>query len=124
VGREGAVKLEGKGKLLRIFIGESDTWHGKPLYQAVVERAREQGLAGATVVRGIEGLGADSRLHTARILRLSEDLPVLIEIVDTEEKIRAFLPAVDEIVGEGLLTMETVEVIAYRASSSTPKKPE
>jgi PII-like signaling protein len=118
------VKLEGKGKLLRVFIGESDTWHGKPLYQAVVERAREQGLAGATVVRGIEGFGADSRLHTARILRLSEDLPVLIEIVDTEEKIQAFLPAVDEMVGEGLLTMETVEVIAYRASPSTPKEPE
>jgi hypothetical protein len=110
------VKLEGKGKLLRIFIGESDTWHGKPLYQAIVERARELGLAGATVIRGIEGFGADSRIHTARILRLSEDLPVVIEIVDTEEKLQPFLPLVDEMVSEGLLTSETVEVIAYRAS--------
>jgi hypothetical protein len=110
------VKLEGRGKLLRIFIGESDTWHGKPLYQAIVERVRESGLAGATVVRGIEGFGADSRIHTARILRLSEDLPVLIEIVDTEEKISAILPVLDEMVTEGLVTLEAVEVIAYRSS--------
>ena len=81
----GAVtRLEGDGKLLRIFIGESDTWHGKPLYQAIVERVREEGLAGATVIRGIEGFGASSHLHTSRILRLSEDLPLVIEIVDTE----------------------------------------
>src|SRR4029079_610137 len=73
---EGRMKLEGEGKLLRLFIGESDTWHGKPLYQAIVERVRQEGLAGATVLRGIEGFGADSRLHTSRILRLSEDLPV------------------------------------------------
>jgi uncharacterized protein len=112
------VKLEGKGKLLRIFVGESDTHHGKPLYQAIVERARERGLAGATVIRGIEGFGADSHLHTARILRLSEDLPVLIEIVDTEERIAQFLPTVDEMVEEGLLTMETVEVVAYRAKGT------
>lgn len=112
------MKLEGKGKLLRIFIGESDTWHGKALYQAIVESAREQGLAGATVVRGIEGFGADSRLHTARILRLSEDLPVVIEIVDSEEKIQAFVPTVDEMVAEGLLTIETVEIIAYRSQKS------
>ncbi len=114
------MKLEGKGKLLRIFIGESDTHHGKPLYQVIVERAREAGLAGATVVRGIEGFGADSRLHTARILRLSEDLPVLIEIVDTEERIAGFLPVVDEMVEEGLLTIETVEVVAYRAKDKPP----
>ena len=81
------MKLEGEGKLLRLFIGESDTWHGKPLYQAIVERVRQEGLAGATVLRGIEGFGADSRLHTSRILRLSEDLPVVIEIVDTPEQI-------------------------------------
>jgi uncharacterized protein len=112
------MKLAGKGKLLRIFIGESDRYHGKPLYQAIVERARERGLAGATVIRGIEGFGADSRLHTARILRLSEDLPVLIEIVDFEERIAEFLPTVDEMVEEGLLTMETVEVVAYRAGRS------
>lgn len=109
------MKLEGTGKLLRIFVGESDTWHGKPLYHAIVERAREAGLAGASVTRGIEGFGANSHLHTARILRLSEDLPIVVEIVDTEEKVRAFIPAVDEMVSEGMLTMETVEVIAYRA---------
>src|SRR6476660_10318926 len=81
------MRLEGEGKLLRLFIGESDTGHGKPLYQAIVERVRREGLAGATVLRGIEGFGADSRLHTSRILRLSEDLPVVIEIVDTPEQI-------------------------------------
>src|SRR5205823_10097897 len=104
--REGAVKLEGEGKLLRLFIGESDTWHGKPLYQAIVERVRKEGLAGATVLRGIEGFGADSRLHTSRILRLSEDLPVLIEIVDTEQRIAEVLPTLDEMIGEGLVTLE------------------
>ena len=109
------MKLEGPGTLLRIFIGESDTWHGKPLYQAVVEHAHEQGLAGATVLRGIEGFGASSRVHTARILRLSEDLPVVIEIVDTAEKVEAFLPRVDEMVAEGMLTMEPVQVVAYRS---------
>ena len=111
------MKLEGTGKLLRIFIGESDSWHGKPLYQAIVERAREQGLAGATVIRGIEGFGAESHLHTARILRLSEDLPIVIEIVDTAERIAAFLPSVDEMVTEGMLTTEKVEVVAYRAKA-------
>jgi hypothetical protein len=115
---EGAVKLEGEGKLLRIFIGESDVWHGKPLYQAIVERARKGGLAGATVTRGIEGFGADSRMHTARILRLSEDLPVVIEIVDSEARIQAILPALDEMVTEGLVTMEAVEIIAYRHSQA------
>jgi PII-like signaling protein len=108
------MKIEGEGKLLRIFIGESDRWHGKPLYQAIVERVREEGLAGATVLRGIEGFGADSRLHTARLLRLSEDLPVVIEIVDSAERIEAILPALDEMVGEGMVTVERVEVIAYR----------
>lgn len=108
------MKLEGHGKLLRIFIGESDTWHGKPLYQAIVERARSEGVAGATVIRGIEGYGAKSRLHTARILRLSEDLPLVIEIVDTEENVRAIMPALDEMIGDGLMTLEDVEVISYR----------
>jgi PII-like signaling protein len=111
------VKLEGTGKLLRIFVGESDAWHGTPLYEAIVRRAREAGLAGATVVRGIEGFGAHSVLHTARILRLSEDLPVVVEIVDTEHKIAAFMPAVDEMLGEGLVTLETVQVIAYRGAA-------
>jgi PII-like signaling protein len=111
------MKIEGEGKLLRIFVGESDRWHGKPLYQAIVERVRKEGLAGATVIRGIEGFGADSRLHTARILRLSEDLPVLIEIVDSAEQIERILPVLDEMVGEGMVTVERVEVIAYRASA-------
>jgi hypothetical protein len=113
------MKIEGEGRLLRIFIGESDTWRGKPLYQAIVERVRAEGLAGATVIRGIEGFGADSRIHTARILRLSEDLPVLIEIVDSADRIRAIIPILDEMVGEGMVTLEKVEVIAYRSSETT-----
>jgi PII-like signaling protein len=109
------VKIEGEGVLLRIFCGESDTWHGKPLYEEIVKRAREAGLAGATVLRGIEGFGAHSRLHTARILRLSEDLPVVIEMVDRADRIEALLPSLDEMIGEGLITQEKVEVISYRA---------
>ena len=112
------MKIEGEGKLLRVFVGESDRWHGKPLYQAIVERVRKEGLAGATVLRGIEGFGADSRLHTVRILRLSEDLPVVIEIVDPPEQIERILPVLDEMVGEGMVTVERVEVIAYRGSRS------
>jgi uncharacterized protein len=112
------VKLEGEGKLLRIFVGESDRYEGKPLYRAIVERVRAEGLAGATVVRGIEGFGADSRVHTSRILRLSEDLPIVIEIVDTPERIDAILPALDEMVGEGMVTVERVQIIAYRSSGS------
>jgi PII-like signaling protein len=113
------VKVEGEGKLLRIFIGESDTWHGKPLYQAIVERVRAEGLAGATVIRGIEGFGADSRLHTSRILRLSEDLPVVIEIVDVADRIDPLIPILDEMVGEGMVTLERVQVIAYRGAGRT-----
>jgi uncharacterized protein len=112
------MRLEGEGKLLRLFIGESDTWHGKPLYQAIVERVRKEGLAGATVVRGIEGFGADSRLHTSRILRLSEDLPVVIEIVDTPEQIDRVVPILDEMVGEGMLTLEKVQIVSYRSSDA------
>ena len=112
------MKLEGEGKLLRIFVGESDRYEGKPLYRAIVERVRAEGLAGATVVRGIEGFGADSRVHTSRILRLSEDLPIVIEIVDTPERIDAILPALDEMVGEGMVTVERVQIIAYRSSGS------
>lgn len=111
-------KLEGEGKLLRIFVGESDRHEGKPLYQAIVERVRADGLAGATVIRGIEGFGADSRIHTSRILRLSEDLPIVIEVVDTPEKIDAILPLLDEMVGEGMVTVERVQIIAYRSSQS------
>ncbi|MBI2221322.1 MAG: DUF190 domain-containing protein [Acidobacteria bacterium] len=104
-----------EGKLLRIFIGESDRWHGKPLYEAIVEEARRRGLAGATAWKGFMGFGAHSRMHTAKILRLSEDLPVLIEIVDSAEKIEAFLPDLDAMVTEGLVTLERAEVILYRA---------
>jgi PII-like signaling protein len=114
------MKLSGTGKLIRIFVGESDQWHGKPLYVALVERLREHGLAGATVLRGIEGFGAKSHMHTARILRLSEDLPLVIEVVDLEERIRSVLPMLDEMVTEGLVTLETVEVIAYRAPEDEP----
>lgn len=108
------MKIEGQGQLLRIFIGENDKWEGKPLYQAIVLKARAAGLAGATVLRGLEGFGAKSRIHTARILRLSEDLPLIIEIVDSAEKIAAILPELDTMVGEGLITLENVRVIAYR----------
>ena len=110
------MKFEGEGRLLRIFIGESDRWHGKPLYEAIVQVARREGLAGATVIRGIEGFGADSTLHTSRILRLSEDLPVVIEIVDRSERIDAVLPMLDQMVSEGMVTLETVRVISYRSS--------
>jgi PII-like signaling protein len=108
------MKLEGEGVLVRIFIGESDRLEGMPLYEAIVLRARERGLAGATVLRGVEGFGAHSRIHTARILRLSEDLPLIIEIVDRREKIEAFLPELDGMVGDGLVTTEKVQVILYR----------
>jgi len=111
------MKENGPGKLLRIFIGESDRWGHSPLYEAIVLKAREKGLAGATVLRGPMGFGASSHLHTAKILRLSEDLPMIIEIVDTEEKIQSFLPELETMVLEGLITLEAVEVIRYRASS-------
>jgi PII-like signaling protein len=114
------MKIEGQGLLVRMYIGESDHWHGKPLYQAIVELLRERGLAGATVLRGIEGFGAKAHLHTTRLLRLSEDLPVLIEVVDQEDRIRAILPALDSMVGDGLITLEKVEVIAYRANPGEP----
>jgi uncharacterized protein len=104
-----------EGQLLRIFVGEADRWEGRPLYEAIVETARRQGLAGATVWKGFMGFGAHSRMHTAKILRLSEDLPIVIEIVDAPEKIRAFLPALDLMVTEGLVTVERAEVLMYRA---------
>jgi len=100
--------------LLRIFIGESDRWQHRPLYEAIVLKAREMHLAGATVLRGPMGFGKSSRLHTAKILRLSMDLPMVIEIVDSEEKIQQFLPVLDEMMGGGLLTLEKVRVVDYR----------
>ena len=109
--------LPREGQLLRIFVGESDKHDGKPLYEWIVLTAREHGLAGATVLRGIEGFGAHSRLHTAKILRLSEDLPIIIEIVDTREKIEAFMPIVDDAIEEGLATVEDVHVHFYRSGT-------
>ena len=110
------MKLPEQGVLLRIFIGEQDRCKdGKPLYEAIVLKARELNLAGATVIRGIMGFGADSRLHTSKILRLSEDMPIIIEMVDTKEKLEKIMPFLDDVVEEGLITMEKVKVIKYRA---------
>jgi len=108
--------------LLRIFIGETDRWKHQPLYEAIVLKAREMHLAGATVVRGLMGFGKSSRLHTAKILRLSMDLPLVIEIVDTEEKIKAFLPILDEMMEGGLVTLEPLRVIHYRAAEAPNPK--
>ncbi len=113
------MKISEEGQLLRIFVGESDKWEGKPLYEALVLKAREMGLAGATMLRGLMGYGAASRVHTAKILRLSEDLPVIVEIVDSQEKIASFLPMIDEMVQEGLVTLERVQIILYRHSIPT-----
>lgn len=113
------MKLPSEAELLRIFIGESDKHHGRPLYEVIVEEARRRHLAGATVLRGTLGYGASSRIHTAKILRLSEDLPMVIEIVDAPEKIAAFLPDLDTMIGEGLVTLERVRVIMYRHDASS-----
>jgi uncharacterized protein len=115
------VKLPSEGVLLRVHVGESDRFHGRPLYEAIVLKARELHLAGATVLRASMGYGASSRLHTAKVLRLSEDLPVVIEIVDTEASIDAFLPHLDEMVNEGLVTLERVRVLKYRGTPPTEK---
>jgi PII-like signaling protein len=109
---------ETEATLLRIFVGESDKWHGKPLHTAIVERAREEGLAGATVLRGMEGFGAHSVIHTTRLLELSTDLPMIIEIVDREEKITAFLEHAKEMVREGLVTLEKVRIVFYGADAA------
>lgn len=109
------MKIPSDGKLLRIFIGESDKWQGKPLYQEIVALARKEGMAGATAVKGFMGFGRKSHMHTAKLLRLSEDLPVIIEIVDGAEKIKAFISRLDEMVSEGLVTLEDVSVIMYRS---------
>ncbi|WP_025323077.1 DUF190 domain-containing protein [Deferrisoma camini] len=102
------------GMLLRIFIGEADKHHGRPLYEAIVLKARELGLAGATVLRGVMGFGAHSRLHTTKVLRLSEDLPIVVELVDTEENLQRLLPWLDEVVEEGMVTLEKARVLRYR----------
>jgi PII-like signaling protein len=103
------------GKLLRIFLSETDRHESKPLYQWIVEAAKAQGLAGATVLRGLEGYGAHSRLHVAKVMRLSMDLPIVVEIVDTADKIEAFLPIIDAVINEGLATVESVEIRFYRS---------
>jgi PII-like signaling protein len=110
------MQIPHEAMLLRIFIGESDRWHHQPLYEALVLKARERHLAGATVLRGPMGFGKSSRLHTAKILRLSLDLPLVIEIVDSEENINAFLPLIDEMIQGGLVTLEKVRVVEYRAA--------
>ncbi len=110
------MRIDGPALLVRVYVGEADHWNGRPLYQAIVELLRERGIAGATVLRGIEGFGATARLHTTRILRLSEDLPILIEAVDQEDRMRAILPELDAMVGDGLITLEKVEVLAYRGT--------
>jgi len=112
------MKLPAEAELLRIFIGESDMHQGRPLYEAIVQEARRRGMAGATVLRGTLGFGAHSRIHTARILRLSEDLPMVVEIVDKPERIAEFLPDLDGLIDEGLVTLERVRVIAYRHGDS------
>src|ERR1700761_5838120 len=111
------MQLPKEAVLLRIFFGEADKYQGRPLYEAIVMKARELHLAGATVLRGPMGFGHSSRLHTAKILRLSEDLPLLIEIVDAEEKIDAFLPVLDTMMGSGLVTLERVKVLRYGAAA-------
>jgi PII-like signaling protein len=113
------MKLPAEAELLRVFIGESDKHHGRPLYEVLVEEARRRGLAGATVLRGVLGFGASSRIHTAKILRLSEDLPMVVEIVDKPERIAEFLPDLDNMVTEGLVTLERVRVIVYRHDAAT-----
>lgn len=115
------MKSSETGQLLRIFIGESDVWQGEPLYRAIVLKARELGLAGATVLRGPMGFGAASRLHTARLLELSTDLPVVVEIVDRTDKLQALLPFLDEAVAEGLITIEEVRILKYRANEHKPR---
>ena len=105
-----------EGQLLRIFIGERNKYEGRPLYEWIVLQAKQAGLAGATVLRGMMGFGANSRIHTSRILRLSEDMPVIIEIVDTHEKLTSFLADIDKAIGEGLATLEKADVQFYRCS--------
>ena len=106
-------KITSAAKRLRIYLGETDSWHGRPLYDAIVRMAKELDLAGASVFRGLEGYGANSRIHTARIIDLSDDLPVLVEIIDSDEYIAKLLPYLDEMVQEGMVTIDDIEVIKY-----------
>jgi uncharacterized protein len=117
-------RFHGERTLMRIFIGESDKFHGKPLYEAVIERLRQNGLAGATVLRGVAGFGASSTMHTDKVLRLSLDLPIIIEVVETEEAIQGALPDLDEMIGGGLITLERARVIMYRPGNVRPSQRE
>ncbi len=110
-------RFRGERTLMRVFIGESDKYHGKPLYEVLLERFRKKGLAGATVLRGVAGFGASSKVHTDKVLRLSLDLPLIIEVVETEEAIQAILPDLDELIGGGLITLERANVILYRPAT-------
>lgn len=114
------MRLTGAALRVTILTGENDTWHRRPLYSEIVHRAHAAGLAGASVFRGVEGFGASSLIHTTRLLSLSEDLPVAIVIVDTEERVRAFLPQLDELVSEGLVILDEVEVVRYAGRGSGP----
>ena len=118
-----AMKLSEDGQLVRVFIGESDVWQGQPLYRAIVLKARELGLAGATALRGPTGFGANSRLHTDKLLELSTDLPIIVEIVDGPEKVQTLLPFLDEAVTEGLITIEAVRVLKYRHNPDKTRHP-
>lgn len=113
------MKLEGKQTLLRVYIGEQDRWGGVPLYEAVVEAARAQGMAGATVVKGFLGYGAKAHMDSAKLVYLSDDMPMVVEVVDTEEKVKALLPKLEGMVKDGLVTMEAVDAIVYRAEAAT-----
>ena len=117
-------RLDGERTLMRIFIGESDKYQGRPLYQALLERFRAKGLVGATVLRGIAGFGASSRIHTEKILRLSLDLPIVIEVVETEEVIQSMLPDLDAMIGGGLITLERARVVMYRPAGGAAESPD
>ncbi|MPZ86240.1 MAG: DUF190 domain-containing protein [Actinophytocola sp.] len=112
------MRLTGYAMRLSIFVGEDDTWHHKPLHHEIVTRARAAGLAGATVLRGCEGYGTSSTIHTTRLLSMTEDLPIMVIIIDTEDRVRAFLPELDELVGEGTVLLDEVEVLRYQGKPS------
>src|SRR5712691_937941 len=117
-------RFKGERTLMRIFIGESDKYQGRPLYEVLLERFRAKGLAGATVLRGVAGFGASSKVHTEKVLRLSLDLPLIIEVVETEEAIQSVLPDLDQIIGGGLITLERARVVMYRPANVRPSQQE
>ncbi len=117
------MNIQGPGKILTVYIGNRDQWHGRSLYNAIVQRAREMGLAGATVTEGIEGYGANSKIHRASLLDLSTDLPIKVEIVDREDRIQQFLPVLEAMVSEGLIIVRDCEIVKYVSSSRPPEVP-